>query len=1011
MATNNIFTDTRVLADSLLESSTIVLVSSSGEMMQLATDLEEKFKRTGGLIFSATWRKGLVRPFGAILDIVEELAAWAKPHEPELLQRFGWSLVNLLYPWRKNEAALPVGELRAGLADLVLRNDQTLIHQFFQKRNVRPQILSYLIQFLLETTSAITAATSSPVLLRFENVQLADELSISALQLLNRYARIKPVPIRICAIAEAAPDTEFDKLLNKPDLSSEWRVAHLNTSSKVTSQAEGLASAVGGERGHATLPDLFFQQSLAELTAEQRTTVEAATVFALPFNLSDWKAVLPDELQTTAETSVDELVSRGILHRVGDDRLRITHGPLLEFLAGKLDIEKQQTLHARVLQLEESADAFAAAWHAEKGNRADELRRYCLQAMQRAWAVSAYDTAISFAEKALVAPADETEFSEDLLLAMLNYEAGRYTEAHQRLKAAVDNPPPKMDPRLVEYLLGYNAVFGLNDWQQGIDILNEVLKHYEAKGDERGMAYIRNTLAFAHFNSRNIDEAISLEELNIEQLKRADVPDSFLASILQLNLGRLYRTSGEFEHALKLISEGLFVKRSELSSHAVLLFYATLGNFQFSQKNYRGALGSFHHAFELMRNVQLDSVKDQALFAFSRGVPPLAPERMTRHDELLYYIHFHLGRTYKRLGLDSRANVYLSFIREQADLLGHDVLKAVEQNFESGDPIQISDVEPVTEFAESVSEALGNVRGLIDEWSGEGLVDQVAERLQAGHVVAILQQRGIGLGIHLTDSVVIYDPARRDLAETLKLEIGGSHILRATSALVLPEARNLFNDVTPLPLVQQRATLRPENRARLAALMPVRISAQVLSPEYDGLLFDVVERFAQKKGTGLVAVAPFHLWRRDLAMTPAQGLSAFLVSSIDTLVLGDRLLSKVHGAVGVENLQSFRPRISEEALVLRSGAGSANGDHILIRIKRRGGYATDELLKLHSGTNVILDLCDGNLSVAEVVKRVGAQQPNVTNKNVCEFLRNLWRRGALCFDEPVVQESAAAAGH
>jgi tetratricopeptide (TPR) repeat protein len=1000
MAPDNIFTDIQVLADSLVETSTqdgvrktppgwIVIVSSSGETMQLATDLEEKFKATGGLTFSTTWREGLLRPFGAILDIVEELAAWAQPHQPELLQRFGWSLVNLLYPWRKNEAALPVGELRAGLADLVLRNDQTLIHQFFQKRNVRPQILSYLIQFLLETTSAITAATSAPVLLRFENVHLADELSISALQLLNRYSRLKPVPVRICAIAEAAPDTEFDKLLNNTDLSAEWRVAHLNTSSQLN-PAERL---------------------LEELTEEQRSALEAATVFALPFTISEWKSVLPDELQSTVETSVDQLVSRGVLHRVDDDRLRITHGPLLESLAGKLDVEKRQTLHGRVLQLEESGDAFAAAWHAEKGNRSDELRRYCLQAMQRAWAVSAYETAIIFAEKALAAPKDETEFSENLLLAMLNYEAGRYTEAHVQLKAAVDNPPPKMERSFIEYLLGYNAVFGLNDWQQGIDILNEVLKHYEAKGDERGMAYIRNSLAFAHFNARNIGEAISLEELNIEQLKRSDVPDSFLASILQLNLGRLYRNSGEVEHALKLISEGLFVRRSELSSHAVLLFYATLGNFQFSQKNFRGALDSFHHAFELMRNVQLDSVKDQALFAFSRGVPPLAPERMTRHDELLYYIHFHLGRTYKRLGLDSRADVYLSFIRAQADLLGLDVLKAVEQNFQTGDSTQAPDTEPVTEFAESASEAIGNVHGLVEEWSGEGLVDQVAERLKAGQVVAILQQRAIGLGIRLTDSVVIYDPARRDLAETLKLEIGGSHILRATSALVLPEGRTLFNDVASLPLVQQRGTLRPENRARFAALMPVRISAQVLSPEYDGLLFDVVERFAQKTGTGLVAVAPFHLWRRDLAVTPAQGLSAFLVSSIDSLVLGNRLLSKVHGAVGIENLQSFRPRVSEEALVLRTGADSANGGHILIRIKRRGGYATDELLKLHSGTKMILDLCDGNLSVAEVVKRVGGQQPKVNDQNVCEFLRTLWRRGALCFDEPVVQESAAAAGH
>jgi len=86
---------------------------------------------------------------------------------------------------------------------------------------------------------------------------------------------------------------------------------------------------------------------------------------------------------------------------------------------------------------------------------------------------------------------------------------------------------------------------------------------------------------------------------------------------------------------------------------------------------------------------------------------------------------------------------------------------------------------------------------------------------------------------------------------------------------------------------------------------------------------------------------------------------------------------------------------------------SANGGHILIRIKRRGGYATDELLKLHPGTRTILDLCDGNLSVAEVVEQVGAGGPEVSNKNVCEFLRNLWRRGALCFDEPV-QKSAAS---
>jgi hypothetical protein len=110
----------------------------------------------GDAVLHASWRRGLLRPFGGLLDVIEDLAAWVQPRQPELLQRFGWSLVNLLYPWRRAQAAFPVGELRAGLADFVLRGDQNLIHQFFQKRNVRPQILSS------SPSSSSRAPTPSP---------------------------------------------------------------------------------------------------------------------------------------------------------------------------------------------------------------------------------------------------------------------------------------------------------------------------------------------------------------------------------------------------------------------------------------------------------------------------------------------------------------------------------------------------------------------------------------------------------------------------------------------------------------------------------------------------------------------------------------------------------------------------------------------------------------------------------------------------------------------------------
>lgn len=986
MLTEDTFVSGETVADSLLgelaapadggdsASQGWVVISPSGEeTLRLASRLEERLRASGGVAFVAGWREGFLRPFGALLDLVEDLAAWAQPRQPELLQRFGWSLVNLLYPWRKSEAALPVGELRAGLADLVLRGDQTLVHQFFQKRNVRPQVLSYLVHFLLETSAAIAATTAGPVLLCLEGVHLADELSASALKLLNRYARSKRVPLRICLIAERGPGPAFDALLRDPDIRQEWKVVRL---------ADGAAAENPGGVYECLNPS-------------QREALEAATVFALPFSPRSWAELLPEGLRSDAEASIQPLIDGGVLRRVDESRVRFAHGQLLKVIEDGLDPERRASLHARALESEESADAFAAAWHAAEGRSDAKLRRHCLQAMERAWAVSAYECALTFAERALAAPADDTTFNENLLLAMLNYEAGRYGEARRLLTASLDAPPARLTPEFIEYLRGYNEVFGVGDFKQGIEILGSVLGHYEQKGDKRGAAYIRNSLAFAHFCSRNIDEAITLEELNIDLLKQSGVSDSFLASILQLNLGRLYRTSGEAERALELIREGLFVRHSELTSHAALLFYATLGNFKYSRGDYRGALAAHMHSFELIRNVQLDSVKDQVLLAFSRSVPGLPPERITRSDELLHYVHYHLALTHRRLGLDARASVYLDSIRRKADLLGETAVSAVEAAFRSAEPAPPVEDDAADGFEQGVEDTLKGFDELVREVASGDRVGWVVDALAAGQVVAILRPREIGDRVRVTDSIVIYDPRRRELAERMKLEIGGSHILRATAALLLPESAGLFSDVMPLPLVQQSATLRPEHRAQYPALIPVRICVQLLSPDFDGLLFDIAQGFARKTGVGVLAAAPFHLWRRDLVTTPQEGVLNFLVSSIDALVLGERLAVKVHGSAGVENLLNFRPRLSEEALLIDKGAS----DSLLIRIKRRGGYATDDLLKLHSGTRPILDLCDGSLSVADIMERMASPQGG-RDERVCTFLRNLWHRGALCFDEP-----------
>jgi hypothetical protein len=137
-------------------------------------------------------------------------------------------------------------------------------------------------------------------------------------------------------------------------------------------------------------------------------------------------------------------------------------------------------------------------------------------------------------------------------------------------------------------------------------------------------------------------------------------------------------------------------------------------------------------------------------------------------------------------------------------------------------------------------------------------------------------------------------------------------------------------------------------------------------------------------------------------ITAEQGLNAFLVTSIDALVLGDQLIIKEQGAAATANLLLFHPRLSEEAFVFDGPASAQETGTFMIRIKRRGGYATDDLLKLRKEVRPIIELCNGTLTVSQIVERV-SHVFTVTQgleAQICSLLRTLWRRGALCFDPP-----------
>jgi tetratricopeptide (TPR) repeat protein len=964
-------------------SGWLLMEPSPGAAQRVLDRLDLAVRESGGEVAVGLWRSGQERSFGGLPDVVEDLAARVQHRHPEILQRFGWTLVNLIYPWRRSQLPRPIGELRAGLAEFALRGDQHFIHQFFQKRKVTPQVLAHLTYYLLESATAV-----GPVLLRLEGLEHADRLTWTVLGLLQRYARHHRTPLLICGVATEGADSLMREVLG-PDAEAEWEIRRPAGPPGVDVDA---------------LADL--RQALGE--AEFRA-ISTASVFGLPFRLRDWAELLTEPLRSSAEGLLHRLLDRGVLRRVGEERFAFSHTWTVEELHSRLDDAERRILHTAALAGDEQADPFAAAWH---GIQAElpQRRRLTFTAMERAWALSTYDCALIHATRAL-AVSDVQEEGEpvdgNLLLAMLNYEAERYQDADRYLLAALADPPRRPGVDFLRYLLGYNAIFGLDEFARGAEILRPVLQYYEATGDERGAAYVRNSLAFALFRSRQREEAITLEELNLDILGTHDLSDSFLLSILQLNLGRIYRNSGELERALELFRHGLYVRKSELTSHVLLLFYATLGNFHARRDEAAASLAAYRHSLELIRDMQIDGLKDQVLQALTKDAPPLPPDRVTRADEILFSLYFHLARACSNLGLAEQAGTYLAAVRSQHVLLGKDAVTA----FETGLKVARSPFLANPEGSESESEnpdlsmrrELSDLPLLVQEAaSGDRWVSAAAEILSSGQSVALLRSSQFGMGARVLTSLVLYDPRSPELAARMSSELGNSYISQGTAALILEESRNLFEGLEPLPWVYQSASLKPQWRARVPGILPLRACVQVLSSAADGQLQEVLQAFSDRTGIGLLGVIPYHLWRNDLIITAEQGLNAFLVTSIDAFVLGDRLIVKEQGAAAAANLLAFHPRLSEEALVVDGSADRQANGTFLIRIKRRGGYATDDLLRLRVEVRPIVELCDGSLTVSQIVARASQALPAIQGLEVqvCSLLRTLWRQGALCFDPP-----------
>jgi len=965
-----------------------LLVGRDDAAGQLLASFEQHVASAGGNFVTGAWREGLVRPFGGLLDVVDALAEHTLALQPELLRRYSLTLSNLLPSLRRAEVLRKTGELRSGLADFVLHGDRAGLKDFYWKRNVAPLVVADLVHFILAAATALAEGAGVPTVLCLKDVHLADRQTTELIQILNSYSSREPV--LLCATTAELTELLGSWLVNGTGSRQVWRVIEPD-----------------GDAG----PDLFHS-----LTPEQRCVVQSASVLALPFQahaidaLLSGGAGLAPALSASAAESSDALVEVGVLRRFGVARFAFASPALREFAYRSLDAESLKRLHGVALEIE-GEDPYAAVWHAAEAGHIEESRRHSIKATEHAWAVSDYGSAIMMAKQYVEAMNGDGNgaVNSNLLMALLHYEAGQHEETERYLTETLKTGLDSAQQSILERLLGYNAIFGLGDFDRGREIMESVLRSFEARGLQQDAGYVRNTIAYTLFCTRRFDDAVEMERTALHLLEDSDHPGGFLSSILKLNLGRVYRTLGFHDQALSLFKNGLDASNLEQSPYMLLIFHTTLAQFYATRGEYAEAVVAFQHCLDLARDLELENASDPVLNSLSRHVGKPLSDRTTRGDEVFFYLYLNLALAYRRMGLNSRSESYLAGMRGCWGFLGEAIWQAAEAVLDgAAPPARESGRDVVGEFEQEAAHAERRFEGLTFEAAGaERLTQAVVDALAEKKVVALAGgPHSTGLNVNGLGSLVLYDAREPELAQRVNAEVGAYGSSRARTALLLPEAVRHFSDgVNPLPLVLQEATLKPSSRGELRALAPYGSRVQVLSPEFDGLLFKILHDFSQRTGNGVLAAVPFHLRGRDLAVTPSKALSAYLVSSIDHLVLGERLLAKRWGATAEQNILPFRPRLSRNASIFRK-SGSEEQDSFLLLVRT---WSFHNYLKLHREMRPILDLCDGQSTVAEIVLQLrGGSSPDARlEQHVCAFLRKLARQCAIVYDDPVNEREAA----
>ena len=184
--------------------------------------------------------------------------------------------------------------------------------------------------------------------------------------------------------------------------------------------------------------------------------------------------------------------------------------------------------------------------------------------------------------------------------------------------------------------------------------------------------------------------------------------------------------------------------------------------------------------------------------------------------------------------------------------------------------------------------------------SEDEMLDRVVDCLQAGQVLGWFQGRFEWGPRALGSRSILADPGRADMKEIVNLKIKFREPFRPFAPSVLVEAADRYFDIedparhSPAKFMLYVVDVKPGQGDVVPAVTHVDGTArlQTVHAEQSGLYHRLIDRFGQASGVPVVLNTSFNLKGEPIVTTAAEAYSTFMRSGMDTLVLGNSVVTK-----------------------------------------------------------------------------------------------------------------------